>query len=185
MAKLDFELVTKSSVASESFDCGVESINKYVKDAYYPTLAQHAYAYNIIGDGKSLGYIQILFRDVELDYFPDDISDIDPGIKVDTLPAVHIRFLAINKEYQKNKIGTIALRVMIKRIEDLANDWPISMITIDARCNLVNWYEREGFKKMRKNVPGQEGVTVAMYYSCIMEPDRLHDYIEEMYADIS
>ena len=116
MARLDFKLVTREVADCQDFDCGIDSINEYVKDSYYPSIAQHAYAYNIIGNGKSLGYIQVLFRDVELDCFPDDISGVDPGIKANTLPAIHIRFLAIDKSYQRNRIGTVALETIIKRI---------------------------------------------------------------------
>ncbi len=57
MGKLVFQRVTKN-VSEETFDCGVESINDYVRNSYYPSIAQHAYAYNISGNGKSLGYIQ-------------------------------------------------------------------------------------------------------------------------------
>ena len=92
MGKLVFQRVTKN-VSEETFDCGVESINDYVRNSYYPSIAQHAYAYNISGNAKSLGYIQYLFRDVELEYFPDEIADVDPGVKENTLSALHIRFL--------------------------------------------------------------------------------------------
>lgn len=171
MANLNFKLITDSTAISDSFDCGVESINKYVKDAYYPLLAQHAYVYNIIGGGESLGYMQFLFRDVELDYFPDEISYIDPGVKENVLPAIHIRFIAINKKYQKKRIGTAALQTAIFRIEKMTEDWPVSMITIDARYDLVKWYEEEGFKAMVKNKPGkmvtQLQCIIAVYVSQI------------------
>ena len=76
------------------------------------------------------------------------------------------------------------MKIAISRIEQLADSWPVSMITIDARCDLVQWYEREGFKSMEKNKPGQNGYTVAMYYSCIRHPEELQAYIEEMYEGL-
>lgn len=177
MGKLKLEKVTQK-VETIDFDCGIPSINEYVRESYYPSIAQHAYAYNIVGNEISLGYIQFLFREVELDFFPDDISDIDPDIKEGCLSAVHIRFIAIEKKYQKKDIGTKVLKIIIRIIEALAEEWPISVITIDARTELVSWYEREGFKKMVKNRSGQEGVTVAMYYSCIKNLEELKTYIE-------
>ncbi len=179
MGKLDFERVTKD-VRSQSFDCGVDSINEYVRDSYYPSIAQHAYAYKITGNGRTLGYIQYLFRDIELDYFPDEISDIDPGIKENTLSALHIRFIAIDSRYQKNHIGTAALETIIRRAEQLADNWPIRLITIDARADLVGWYEKEGFKKMKENTPGQDGVTIAMYYDCMKFSEELIEYMQEI-----
>ena len=180
MGKLVFQRVTRN-VSEETFDCGVESINDYVRNSCYPSIVQHAYAYNISGNGKSLGYIQYLFRDVELEYFPDEIADVDPGVKENTLSALHIRFLAIDRRYQNRHIGTAVLEVFIKKIEELAVDWPIRLITIDARIDLVKWYERNGFKKFKKNTPGQDGVTVAMYYDCMKFPQELVAFLEEMY----
>lgn len=102
MGTLEFRRVTKD-VENREFDCGISSINEYVKDSYFPSIAQHAYAYNIVYKNLSIGYIQFLFRDVELDCFPDEISDIDPGVKKNTLSALHIRFLAIDMPYQDIK----------------------------------------------------------------------------------
>lgn len=180
MGKLVFQRVTED-VVNQKFDCGVESINEYVRDSYYPTIAQHAYAYTIWGNGRLLGYVQYLFRDVELEYFPDEIADVDPGVKENTLSALHIRFLAIDSQYQKRHIGTSVLEILIKKIEDMAIDWPIRLITIDARIDLVKWYERNGFKKIKINTPGQDGVTVAMYYDCMKFRQELTAFLEAMY----
>lgn len=181
MAELDFKLITESAVDLDEFDCGVESINQYVKESYFPSLAQHAYAYTVSAKGKTLGYIQFLFRDVSLCDFPDDIADIDSGVKDETLSAVHIRYMAIDEKYQGRKIGTAVLNIAIGKIEELAKKWPISMITIDARIDLVSWYEKEGFKHMIKNKSGQEGYTQAMYYNCIRDYKRLQEYCEEFW----
>ena len=72
------------------------------------------------------------------------------------------------------------LRVIIKRIEELAEQWPIRVITIDARENLVAWYKREGFKMMMSNPSGQQGITQAMYFDCIKYPEKLDEYINSM-----
>ena len=47
MGKLLFEKVTKDieTIDSSSFDCGVDSINGYIRESYYPTIFQEAYAY--------------------------------------------------------------------------------------------------------------------------------------------
>lgn len=100
MGALDFKQVTKE-VESQDFDCGVQSINKYIKESYYALLAQHGYAFSIVAMNRTLGYIQVLFRDVQLDYFPDEISEIIPEVKNGTLSAVHIRFIAIEKNIKK------------------------------------------------------------------------------------
>ena len=81
---------------------------------------------------------------------------------------MHIRFIAIDKKYQRNNIGTKSLEAIIKIIKDLAKDFPIRVITIDAELHLVKWYEKLGFFKMIRNSESQEGYTQAMYYNCIL-----------------
>ena len=44
MANLQFHLINED-VETTSFDCGIESINDYIKNSYYPLITQQAYAY--------------------------------------------------------------------------------------------------------------------------------------------
>lgn len=180
MATLQFKRVTKD-VEYLPFDCGVDSINEYVKNSYYPTIMQQAYAYCIMSNHIILGYYQILFRELELDDFPDEISEYNADIKEDKISSVHIRYLAIEKKYQSNKIGTNTLQVIIKDIEQFAENWPIRVIAIDARNDLVEWYEKQGFKRMRKNTVGQDISTEAMYFDCMRFSDELETYLESQY----
>lgn len=178
MEILQFKKVTQD-IETQPFDCGVESINEYVKNSYYPTIVQHAYAYSIMSHDKVLGYYQIMFREIELQDFPDDIADYDAGVKDGRISAVHIRYIAISEQYQKNKIGTSTLRAVIKNVIDLSDIWPIRVITIDARPDLVEWYQKEGFVKMQNNTIGQNGTTEAMYFDCLRYPDELEHYLED------
>lgn len=179
MAKLMFNKVTES-VKETDFDCGIDSINEYIKESYFPSILQQCTTFEVKLDDKVLGYYQILFREIKMEMFPDDISDVTCEIKEDTISSVHIRFIAIDKKYQRKKIGTEIVRVIIKRVEELADFWPIRVITIDAINNLISWYEKEGFVKMKSNSEGQDGFTCAMYFDCIKNRDELTDYLERM-----
>ncbi len=177
MGTLQFKRVTQE-VEKLPFDCGVASINEYVKNSYYPTIVQHAYAYSIISKEKILGYYQVMFREIELGDFPEDISDYNPGVKEDKISAVHIRYIAVDKNFHGHKIGTGTLQTIIKDVEELADVWPIRVITIDARLDLVEWYERQGFIKMKNNTVGQDIATVAMYFDCMKYSKELEEYLE-------
>lgn len=136
MGILQFKRVTQD-VENIELSCGVTSIDKYVKESYYPILTQHAYAYSIMNDNTVLGYYQILFREIKLEDFPKEISEYNAGVKQDTISAVHIRYIAVDEKYQKHKIGTSTLKVIIIDVQELSNCWPIRVITIDARIELV------------------------------------------------
>lgn len=178
MGILEIKRVTKA-VEHTSFECGVDSIDDYIRDSYFPMIIQHAYAYSVMSNGKVLGYYQVLFREIELTDFPDDISEFDASIKDGKISSVHIRFIAVDTEYQKNKIGTSTLKVIIKDVEELAERWPIRVITIDARVELHDWYKKMGFVDMENNKQGQDGVTVAMYFDCMKFADELKSYSED------
>lgn len=179
MGTLLFKKVTRD-VENIQFECGVGSINEYVRNSYFPTILQHAYTYSIMKDNKILGYYQVLFREIELTDFPDDIAEFESLIKDGKISSLHIRFIAIDELYQNHRIGTSTLKIIIKNVEELAKQWPIRVITIDARIDLYEWYKRMGFSDMKNNTPGQDGVTIAMYFDCMKYERELNDYIESI-----
>ncbi len=180
MATFQFRLVTQQ-VENSSFDCGVNSINDYVKNSYYPLITQQAYTYSITAEKVLLGYYQILFREIIIEDFPEEISDYyDPGVKDGKITSLHIRYIAIDKDYQNKNIGTGALRSIIKDVLDYADFLPIRVITIDARNDLVDWYKSEGFEEMKINTEGQDGTTVAMFYDCMKYSSELEEYLDMM-----
>ena len=63
----------------------------------------------------------------------------------------------------------------------LAANWPVRVITIDAREDLVTWYEELGFRKMVHNTPGQDGVTVSMFLDCMQQKEEFIEYIDSIY----
>ena len=179
METLEFKKITRS-VEDNPFECGVASINEYVKNSYYQLLIQHAYTFSIMREKTVVGYYQVIFRDIELDKFPEDISDYSSSdIKGNKITAVHIRYIAIDKQYQKRNIGTAVLKVIIKKCLKLSEEWPIRVITIDALNNLVDWYSKAGFKKMQRNTGGQDNVTTAMYFDCMIHSKELEEYNDD------
>lgn len=175
MGLLQFKRVTRD-VESNSFDCGIKSINEYVKESYFSSITQQAYAYGIFSEGLLLGYYQIFFREINLTDFPDEMSDYFSEINDNKISSLHIHFIAIQKEYQRNKIGSSTIKVIIQGVKELSENWPIRVITLDSRNELVEWYKKEGFKIMKNNTFGQDGVSVAMYLDCFRFADDLEEY---------
>ena len=179
MAELRFYKVTKD-VENIKFDCGIKSINEYIQQSYYPLIIQQAYTYSVQSGDKVVGFYQIMFREIELNDFPDEISDFsDSGIDENKIVAVHIRFIAVDNNLHHHKLGTNILRIVIESIKKLSKEWPIRVVTIDAREELIGWYEQEGFKKMKNNTPGQDGVSEAMYFSLLNYSDELEECCSE------
>ena len=178
MAGVKIEKITRDI---EDFDCGVKSINEYVSEAYYALLAQIAYTYSVVYRDKVVGFYMIMFGQVNLGNFPEDVSEHVPFvIKDGKISAVHIKFIAVDRKYQRNKIGTAIMEIAIQQIRKLSDSWPVRVITIDARCDLQHWYSSLGFKVMQNNNPSQEGVTQAMYFDCMRDQSKLLEYEESI-----
>lgn len=176
MGILQFRKVTQS-VENSPFDCGVESINYYVRHSYYPLIIQQAYAYSVASKDKVLGYYQVLFRDIELDKFPEHIAEYRFDDHYLKLTALHIRYIAIDKKYQRLGIGTSVMRTIIKNCRELADVWPVRVITLDANVNLVRWYSGFDFRKTLSNTAGQDGVTTMMFLDCMRYSAELEEYV--------
>ena len=167
MGKLQF-IEVDNKVEDAIFDCGIESINNYIRESYYPHIVQNAYTYSIMYKDIILGYYQIMFREIKLEDFPEEISDY----------STDIRFIAIDEKYQKNGIGTAVLHTIIEKVRQLSIFWPIRVITIDAELDLIGWYSEIGFNKMIHNTAGQDGTTEAMYFDCMNHMNQLKEYLD-------
>lgn len=177
MGKLQF-IEVDNKVEDATFDCGIESINNYIRESYYPHIIQNAYTYSIMYKDIILGYYQIMFREIKLEDFPEEISDYSTEINNSKLSAVHIRFIAIDEKYQKNGIGTAVLHTIIEKVRQLSIFWPIRVITIDAELDLIGWYSEIGFNKMIHNTAGQDGTTEVMYFDCMNHMNQLKEYLD-------
>lgn len=175
MSKLIYRLLHED-VKNDTFDCGVKAINQYVVESFFATLLQHGYAYQILYNNKVVGYYMITFSHVRIEDCPEVISEYTLDL-TKFLYCVEIKYLAIDKNYQKKKIGTYVLLTIIKDIKQYAALLPIRLITIDARDDLVDWYKKMGFIEFPQNPQWQEGVTTKMYIDCLIHQKELDEYV--------
>ncbi len=179
MAELSYKFLDKE-IESGTFDCGVQSINEYVYGSFFATLLQHGYAYQIVYKKDIvIGYYMITFNHMRVDECPEDISDYTSGVS-EFLYCVEIKYLAIATKYQNRKIGTSVLPSIIKSIKDYALSFPVRLITIDDRKDLVGWYKRMGFIEFPYNPKWQEGYTTKMYMDCLIRQKELGEYVESL-----
>lgn len=180
METLSYRKVTQG-VENTDFDCGNSTINQYIKNSYFPVLTQQAYAYSVLCKDNTVGYYMVMFREIDIHDFPDEISDYEQeiDIKAGKISSLHIHFLAVHEKLHDKGIGTGILKTIISNAYKLVKDWPIRVITIDSVLEYVNWYEKRGFKRMVNNIaPGEN--TIAMYYDCMLNQELLDEYVENM-----
>lgn len=159
MGTLHISKITTS--IEEDFSCGNTAIDQMLKDSLYLTALRRCYAYQVTADKVTLGYYMIELKRFRLKIFDPPLEDYSVGHYED-MYAMHIEYIAIKRECQRNKIGSGVLKYIIATIQELSVACPFRLLTVSALYNLVHWYESFGFKVVHKYEDKQNPETVLM-----------------------
>jgi len=174
MAELIIEKLDRDVLAQE-FDCGNSSINRQVTESYFPTLLQYAYAYKVSMFGTVVGYYMIKLRTIKIEDAPADISEYVCGF-IEDCSSIHIKYIAVDKRYQHEKIGTTVLKVIITQVLNLCNILPITLITLNALKEKYEWYKDKGFIAFDEAELNDSQPVIRMYMGCIIDKKAVKDY---------
>lgn len=174
MAKISIEKLDHD-VLEKEFDCGNSSVNMQVQGSFYPTLLQYAYAYKISISDNVVGYYMIKFRTIKMEKAPSEISEYTCSL-IDECNAVHIKYIAIDKKYQRKTIGTYVLKTIIVNVLNLCQKFPITLITLDALIDKYDWYKKNGFVAFNEDELQDSQLIIPMYINCILDKKAVNDY---------
>lgn len=105
----------------------------------------------------------------------ESIEYYDESFNEKTLPVLYIRFLAIEKKFQKRGKGTLALKGILKLSRVLAKDFPFRAVVIEALPELEQWYVKMGFARMREE-PNNLSL-IPMLWDCGVYQSELNEYL--------
>lgn len=179
MAKFICPLMEEEAV---HFSCANPSIDLLVRESYFVTLLKQAYGHQIRTEDQVVGYYLIHFRSIKNNKINQMLGQPEEEYEsslLDFYIALHIKYLAIDKEWQHRGIGTAVLKGLIDEGVNLSKKYPIRMITIDALAEYYNFYKKIGFQ----DIPGQKpaGPTIPMFLDCmsVEEAKRLKNFCNE------
>lgn len=159
MGDIEVELLAEVHMPLvEDFDCGIESVNTYLKE--------FALKYAVIGEAKThlvidkkqnklVGFFAIKCSSIKIE------PPLTPHPRL--IPSVEISWFGVNAIYQKYGFGKKILAYIIDLINDMkANLLGVRMITLFAIPNVVEFYNKIGFEEATEDVeifcnPGNEG----------------------------
>ncbi len=153
-----------SNVNMTNFDCNNPSINKLIKNSYYPTLVRQGYTFSVSYQNTVIAYYMLNFMHFDISSFPDEISECYDDSFSNSFCSVHIKYIAVDRQYQKQGIATMILQYIMGSTKELSNLWPIRFITLDALTDKVGLYRKLGFKEFEPE--DIHSPTVTMYYDC-------------------
>lgn len=159
----------------KDFTCGVNSIDTWVQESYYGLLTKQMNTYEIVLDGRTVGYYGLMFREVKPEECKEEVAEYSAVTLSDKFISVCIKYLVVDVRFHRRGIGTKILWDVIKRVKLLSKEYPIRLIVIDALPELVEWYKTFGFAPMEHNSIGQDGFSEQMFIE-LVDYKQLDEY---------
>ena len=153
----------------DEFICSNKSLETYLKrNAYYENIMKFANTKIVTINGKIVAYFTIEFKNIEID--EEDIKE--------TYPAIYLKCLATDKDYENKGIGTSLLKYITVQSQEIANFIGCRCLLIDALADKVSWYQDRGFQYLDEE-NNEIDITVPMFID-FRDSDLLIDYFEEV-----
>ena len=150
------------------FDCGNSSVNALVAKSFLAHAVKQQLTYKILYQNIVVGFWTVSMRGVTLDNSDAKVAECyeDPP----EFGAVKLNYIAVSKEVQGCGIGSSALWYIIKKAQELYQQWPVRMLILDAIRDKMEWYQKFGFEAICQEDISSDSATVQMYLDLM--PDR-------------
>ena len=149
--KLEFFDINKSYKGLNSFDCGNEMINKFVKKNLKKRVKKNlSRAYVLLDeDEKFMAFYT-------LDSFAitkDNFNDINKPSLPPVVPIIKLGMLGVDKKYQGRGIGKRLLKSAIVKTLETSKIVGCVGLYLLAEKEAVKFYEKLGFVKLNSKIP--------------------------------
>lgn len=170
--------IQRISGPAKQLDCGNDSINKKLEEAYFADMLRQGYTYEISVADIILGYYMITFRKYIVGDWKAEEMNYASGLS-ESYFTLHLQYILVDKKYQKKGIGTVVLKKIISDAKKLSNEWPIRFLTLNAVSDKYKWYEKCGFLPMNDEEINNSSYEIGMFLDCIDDKNKskLNEYI--------
>ncbi len=138
----DISIIRLVETQLPSLDCGQEEQNSYLRD--HATVDQQIGAsvtYVLVFQKKLAGFATLTMDEIPL--FPFERPE---QVQYSRMPAVKIAQLGVDVKFQNQRLGQVLITFAIAKAQELSKEIGCRFVTLDAKKNRQNWYERQGFK---------------------------------------
>lgn len=150
-----------------NFNCGLEDMDNFLKDDALDQQEENMNTtYLLTYQNKILGFFSLLADRIDIKDIPEEYN-----CKYKSFPAIKIGRLAIDKDYQNKGLGTKILDNICSEIKDMSLKIGVKFITIDAYCNVREFYYKNAFqhikierpKKLKRTAERNDKTTITLY----------------------
>lgn len=86
-----------------------------------------------------------------MDEIPLAWRELPKDIKFTRLPATKLAQTGVHKDFAKQGLGQLLVSFAIYKAKELSNEIGCRFVTLDAKTDIVKWYEDQGFIANRKD----------------------------------
>lgn len=116
------------------FDCGIDELNNYVcKQIGQDFKRNIATPFVLLDENKIIGFYTLSASAVDVDDLPIEITRKLP--KYASIPVALLGRLAVDKNYQKQGLGSLLLMDALKRSLHLSKEIALMALIVDAKEN--------------------------------------------------
>lgn len=177
MGKLEYVPLEDERVL-QGFDCGNPSINAFVAQSFYPHLLKQSQVYQVKLQNQIVGFYSISIGAVSLQKSDADVAKY--YFKEPHFGAVCLDYIAVDARIHGCGIGTTILGSVITKARELAENWPVRLLVLDALWERRSWYQDRGFEALTRAELEEPAETIGMYLDLGSkdELDALRAYID-------
>jgi GNAT superfamily N-acetyltransferase len=140
----------------ESFDCGDEPLNNYLKRDAWPNQQRSSIGVTYVADDEAaprsvIGYFTLATASAARDSFPKKYVR---GLPPYDLPLILLARLAVDRRFSGRGLGHALISEAFKIALRVADDVRCRCVITDAYRDRVEWYARYGFVPLEGAVEG-------------------------------
>lgn len=139
------------SYQRSQFDCGIVQLNHYAVQQMGQDVQKNvASPFVILNENKVIAFYTLSASSVNLNDLPAEITKKLP--KYPLIPVVLLGRLAVDKNYQKQGLGSFLLMDALNRCFKLSKEIGIMAVVVDAKNETAdNFYQQYQFKRLVDN----------------------------------
>lgn len=143
----ELEIHTLEGPPPSRFDCGRREQNEFLHQHALADQEQLLSATHLFHlDGLPAAYATVCMDALALGR-----DERTPGIRFTQIGALKLAQLGVHTSFQARGLGTRVVGFTIELARQFANEGGCRFLTVDAKPDLAEWYDRRGFRTNRLN----------------------------------
>jgi ribosomal protein S18 acetylase RimI-like enzyme len=148
----DLQMIPLDGAPPADFDCGVEEQNGFLRGRAWRDQCQSISVTHVLYvKGVAAAYVTLMADRIML-----GPKEKPKGVAYSLVPALKVAQLGVDVRFQRRGLGEMMIGYAVQMARTFRGMMGCRYITLDARPELIGWYERQGFKLNKEEQASRE-----------------------------